>query len=517
MKRQIALCGAGCLVLILMIVCFKAFPAGAQPKQAGQSSDDPSHNWTLLDYAPAPADNPLKGFMPFYDAYGSMNAPIANDFPHSMEYFYVPLRDLMNGPNSFTFETGIEPQLQSIASRGDQAVLRVYLDYPTRSTGIPQFLLDGGLKVHKYTVFGNTMQPWDSVSPDYDDPNLVTAMTAFIAEFGRRYDGDPRIGFIELGLIGFWGEWHTWPMNGEDQETALLKARPDTKVENWMPSDQTQEQVIKSYAGAFTKTRLLMRYPVLPPAGEQASPGRLIPYGSMKYNIGYHDDSFAYNTLFGLDWYFMGRLQWTGGINKWKTAPIGGELRPEIQLSLWIDPPSRNDMEDFSTAVDDSHVSWLIAHSLYVSRSVVAGTPIYKAAVLGAQHMGYEFTISAVKLPNIQASDPLQVDLRIQNRGVAPFYYDWPLELGVLDRTGNLVATYSPGWTLSSLLPSAAGQAPYTEWTYSNSDPHLMAGTYTLLLHVINPLSNGKPLKFANATQDANRPGWLTLGTFNVQ
>src|SRR5258708_2777818 len=154
MKRQIALCGVGCLVFAFIIVSLKVFPVGAQPRRMGQSSTEPSYTWTLLDYAPAPADNPLKGFMPFYDAYGSMNAPIANDFPHSMEYFYIPLRDLMSGPYSFTFETGMEPQLQSIASRGDQAVLRVYLDYPTRTSGIPQFLLDGGLKVHKYTAFG---------------------------------------------------------------------------------------------------------------------------------------------------------------------------------------------------------------------------------------------------------------------------------------------------------------------------------------------------------------------------
>src|SRR5258708_31656303 len=363
MKRLLSL--SLILSLVFIAVTRSFFVATMQAHSQGE--------WTALDYAPAPADNPLKGFMPFYDAYGSADTPIANDFPHSMEYFYVPLRDLMNGPGNFTFATGMEPQLQSISSRGHQAVMRVYLDYPTRPTGIPQYLLDEGLKVHHYTFFGNSLQKTDSVSPDYDDPQLVRAMEAFIAAFGRRCDGEPRIGFIELGLIGFWGEWHTWPMDGNTQETAVLKSVPNPKVENWMPSDQTQEQIIKTYAGAFTKTRLLMRYPVLPPSGEQASPGRLIPYGSLKYNIGYHDDSFASNTLFGLDWSFMGRLEWTGGLNNWKTPPTAAELRPALQLTLSIPPPSRNDMEDFGAAVDDSHVSWLIAHSLYVSRSVVAG------------------------------------------------------------------------------------------------------------------------------------------------
>ncbi len=148
-------------------------------EQVAQGMDSPvvtGSEWVTMDYAPAPADNPLKGFMPFYDAYGSRNAPIANDFPHSMEWFYVPLRNLMTGPDSFTFETGIEPQLQSIASRGHQAVLRVYLDYPTHPTGIPQFLLDEGLEVHPYTFFGNSLRSTDSVSPNYDDPRLVAAL-----------------------------------------------------------------------------------------------------------------------------------------------------------------------------------------------------------------------------------------------------------------------------------------------------------------------------------------------------
>src|SRR5690349_8983289 len=218
-------------VIILGLLC-----SACQPTPA--STVETPDRMVTLDYAPAPADNPLKGFMPFYDAYSSRLNPMANDFPHSMEWFYVPLRNLMNGPDSFTFDTGLEPQLESISGRGHQAVFRVYLDYPGRPTGIPQFLLAGGLKTRPYTFFGNS--PGASVSPDYDDPRLVSALENFIKAFGKRYDGDSRIGFITVGLIGFWGEWHTWPMDGYTQETSLLKARADPAEENWMPSDETQ-------------------------------------------------------------------------------------------------------------------------------------------------------------------------------------------------------------------------------------------------------------------------------------
>lgn len=501
--KKLLLMLVSCFLVLTNVVILKAQAEDAAP--------------TVLDYAPAPADNPLKGFMPFYDAYGSHDSPIVGDFPHSMEWFYVPLRNLMNGMDSFTFETGMEPQLQSIASRGHQAVMRVYLDYPSKPSGIPQFLLDGGLEVRPYTFFGNSLRSNDSVSPNYDDPQLVAALENFITAFGSRYDGDPRLGFVTIGLIGFWGEWHTWPMDGYTQSTGVYQALPDPNEANWMPSQETQARVLTAYDNAFNTTRLLLRYPMLPERGRSAGPGRSVEYGSIVMNMGYHDDSFAYNTLFGEDWYFMGKMQWAGGLDKWQTEPIGGELRPEIQLSVWNDPPTRNDVEDFSAAVDDTHVSWLIAHHLFTTRSLTAETPAYQAALAGARRMGYEFYVSAVTLPDTTTSAPLDVTLRIQNTGVAPFYYDWQTELGVLDASGNLVAQYNPDWHLPGLLPAETGEIPYTEWQYHNDAPQLQAGQYTLVLHVINPLAGGESLRFANTTQDADLDGWLTLGTFAVQ
>jgi hypothetical protein len=478
-------------------------PAPTTPAVPTQTAPD----WIIQDYAPqaAPADNPLKGFMPFTDAYSSQTTPIANDFPHSLEWFYVPLKNLMNGPDSFTFETGLEPTLNDIAGRGHQAVFRVYLDYPHRFSGIPPFLIESGLQVRPYSFFGNL--PGESLSPDYDDPKLIEALESFIAEFGRRYDGDPRLGFITVGLIGFWGEWHTWPLDGYTEDRS-----PE---EDWMPSQETQVRILKDFDQAFNQTKLLVRYPMGQLSGLPAVAGRRAPYASTSLNIGYHDDSFAYETLFGYDWYFMGKMQWRGALDIWRTEPIGGELRPEIQLGIWLDPP-RPDSEDFSLAVDTTHVSWLIAHALFTSRAV--GGEVYQRAEAGARRMGYELFVSAIKLPDqVNASEPFPVDLRIQNTGVAPFYYDWPIQLGVLDSSQRLVVTWDTPWKLSSVLPPVDRDKLYTEMSYTHPSSGLQAGTYTLLLRVVNPLSNGKSLKFANQKQDQDLAGWLTLGAFTIQ
>lgn len=45
-------------------------------------------------YAPGPADNPLKGFVPY--------AGQGRAFPHSLEFAYLPLASLMTGPATAT-------------------------------------------------------------------------------------------------------------------------------------------------------------------------------------------------------------------------------------------------------------------------------------------------------------------------------------------------------------------------------------------------------------------------------
>jgi hypothetical protein len=41
-------------------------------------------------------------------------------------------------------------------------------------------------------------------TPNYGSPALTTALVQFVEALGRKYDGDNRIAFIHLGLLGFW-------------------------------------------------------------------------------------------------------------------------------------------------------------------------------------------------------------------------------------------------------------------------------------------------------------------------
>ena len=130
-------------------------------------------------------------------------------------------------------------------------------------------------------------------------------------------------------------------------------------------------------------------------------------------------------------------------------------------------------------------------------------------AVTGERRLGYEFYVASTVLTPDAAKGELSVLVSLRNLGVAPFYADWAVELGALDKQGK-VTTWRPGWKLTGLLPDA----PDRRWEFTVDTRPLAPGDYRLLLRVPNPMPNGRPLRFANRAQDQHLPGWLTLGGF---
>ncbi|NIK70807.1 S-layer homology domain-containing protein [Paenibacillus sp. BK720] len=460
-----------------------------------------------LTYQNAPVDNPLKGLLPFYDASEESYFTEGDDWrdrgtqlPYSMEFFYLPLNKLMNNLNDFNW-TELDKRLEAVASRGNQAVFRVYLDYPNKPSGIPQFLLDEGLETYAYSEYNNGKDA-ASLAPNYNDEHLMGALDNFIEALGARYDGDPRIGFLTIGLIGFWGEWHTYPYDG------------NIKSPNLMPTDANLKRVLTDMDNAFNETQLVLRYPM-----DNST------LKTKNFDVGYHDDSFAFQTLppslGGQGWHFWGRVNDAGVTDFWKSNSMGGEMRPEIQLKMWNnDPPVYNEPsapiegaqgEDYYTSLNLTHASWLITQGVF--QTPLESEPLARAAE-GSRRLGYEYYVPATYL---DASDGnLKVGVELENRGVAPFYYDWKVELAAKSDNG-IVKIWEPGWDLKDLLPNTNG-FDNNKLFESTSNPALSNGSYQILMRYVNPLeainADAKKFRFANAEQ--NSDGWLELGSVDV-
>ncbi|MFC4597124.1 S-layer homology domain-containing protein [Cohnella hongkongensis] len=460
-----------------------------------------------LEYRNAPADNPLKGFLPFYDASEEAYFTEGDDWrdrpsqlPYSLEFFYLPLSKLMNNLNDFSW-TELDRRLEAVASRGNHAVFRVYLDYPNKPSGIPQFLLDEGLQTYEYTEYNNGKDA-TSLAPDYNDEKLMGALENFIQALGARYDGDPRVGFIMIGLIGFWGEWHTYPYDGNIQSP------------NLMPSDANLKRVLAAMDDAFDRTQLVLRYPM---------DNSVLK--TKNFDVGYHDDSFAFQTLppslGGQGWHFWGRVNDAGVTEFWKKNSMGGEMRPEIQVKMWDnDPPIYNEPstpiegaqgEDYYTSLNLTHASWLIAQGIF--QTPLAPVPLARAAE-GSRRMGYEYYVPAAYL---EASDgALKVGVELENRGVAPFYYDWKVELAAKSGEG-IVSIWEPGWDLKGILPNTNG-FDNNKLFESTDNPALSNGSYEIWMRYVNPLEtvNADANKFRFANVEQNGDGWLRLGSVEV-
>ncbi len=69
-----------------------------------------------------------------------------------------------------------------------------------------------------YTEFGG------GFSPDYENKDLQSGLPKLIKALGERYNSNPRIAFVRVGLLGYWGDWH--------RHRRLIE--PISKVGNWV-------------------------------------------------------------------------------------------------------------------------------------------------------------------------------------------------------------------------------------------------------------------------------------------
>jgi hypothetical protein len=191
-------------------------------------------------------------------------------------------------------------------------------------------------------------------------------------------------------------------------------------------------------------------------------------------------------------------------LNKWKKHPIGGEIRPEVWGQIFDAKPTHKQAQDFTKCVQQTRASWLMDSGMFNKKQ---SADRVQRATEAVQRMGYDFYVQSARIDWTDAQQ-IEVELQVLNNGVAPFYYDWSMELAVLSSTGGLLKTFPVDWKLNTIAPSTPPEIMKTTLLMQD----LPDSAAKLALRVVNPLPKGKALRFANADQDADAAGWLTLG-----
>ena len=346
--------------------------------------------------------NPLKGLAggPRY----SQKSPLPNSVPSAIEFYNVGLDEIMIGDNLFNW-TIHDKLLQESASRKMHAVLSVFIHWPGRELRLPPHLKDIPLFDTKN----------GGKSPNYGDSRLLTALQQFITAWGKRSDGDTRIAAIHVGLLGFWGEGHTYP------DSTLVPESSKVSVAQW-------------YRQSFTTTQIQARYP-----------------GPNAAGFGLYDGSLAYSTLDGaanggknVSWFTYRQILDAKQTNMWKSNIMGGETRPELQKIIFTDTyPARTEYhQDYKECIDALHLSYALHHDAFQNGGYT-GNMLQNANKIHA-YMGYAFFVSKVAAypSTLSTTQAVDVSVDITQFGVAPFYYDLKI---VLECGNGVVKSKIPG------------------------------------------------------------------------
>ncbi|MCF7709132.1 MAG: DUF4832 domain-containing protein [Verrucomicrobia bacterium] len=235
--------------------------------------------------------------------------------------------------------------------------------------------------------------PSDMQEDDYSSDQFKQRVMRLISRLGECWDNDPRVAWVQMGIIGKWGEHHS---PGVSQEMQKLMGDAFTK--------------------AFRNKLVTVRH----------------PWEFESYEFGIYWDSWAH---------IQQVRKHGGGIEKlgtrWQTRPMGGECA--YNWGRWKEQPG-DDPND--TLQDTDHRSFLIntirrfhCNNLGWVAEYDPTDPIVRSGAGEVQKaFGYRFILEEFEYPaEICPEEAFDIVFKVRNTGSSPFYADWPVEISLLD------------------------------------------------------------------------------------
>lgn len=341
--------------------------------------------------------------------------------------------------------------------KGVAHIIRFRMDVPsTRGRAqmqIPQWLydlIDGDGTWYDTTEIGR------GFSPNYSNPILIAEHERFLQEFGARYNNDPRVAFIQLGSVGHWGEWHTWPTGSGE-----------------FPPEEVANQYMRHYVENLDQKMLGIRRP--------------FAYATQN-NFGYFNDRIGHtpttdqwlfwinNGMHYENWYDGRSYPETAVPDFWQTSYSAGEFGSGNAL-LWL---GDGEIEETLRQVKLSHTSWI---GPCTPANVRNDAPELANVQRLLKTIGYRFVIESVTHQDtVNGGEALAIQMVWNNKGVAPFYFPWPVEVGLARSNGDLALWSLSDLDIRGLLPGEHGTSFELE-----IPADFAPGSYSLVVAILDP------------------------------
>jgi hypothetical protein len=408
----------------------------------------------------------------------------------SVGFQYLAWKDFEPINGTFDFNK-VEEILARPGSKGKHFVLRLYCEWhhSNPTSDCPPWI---------YSQVGVRRLRGDNGAAltDFNDPRYLDQAVQAIQALAQRYDGDPRVHAFQLGVLGNWGEWHTFGFKQNGVEYKI--------------SDASQNRILQAYKTYFTKSPLQGRYPWREPMKSAGF-------------IGYHNDFFLPNN--GHSNEFDSALA-AGG--QWRNGPVGGEVPPRSSSEATVEKRALYTMGVGQSMIQTGRYSTMKPGSFRVN----AGDPYYADYMRLHRMMGYNFRIDQAVFSDVVGAAQTTVAVRLDGRniGVARLYRPWTAEFALLDAQGRVIARTiaKASVDLGAVMPGGTFSL-----AASLSRSGVAAGSYRLGVRLIQPgAGNPKPkswgldarnayILFANdvtvidgqwAADHALAGGWSVLG-----
>lgn len=352
---------------------------------------------------------------------------------------------------------------------------------------------------------GAMVDPADKNTPitgGYFHPDFPGRVQQLVKKLGEAWDNDPRVAYVEMGIVGEWGEHHDpdlstyWPPHDE----------PDHVVNRtWAPG---LEKVLgDAFKAAFPNKKVMVRY----------------AYEFKDYEFGIYWDSWSQK-----DEEVRGYQEMMKLTDRWKTQPIGGEI-------TW-NWGSLQKFKSFEQVVNDPEFYTLTLHQIRnlhanhlggITWANFKDTAFQRNANALQQAMGYRFVIDKVDYPTkLENGRESEISIQLTNTGSSPFYYNWPVQLYLLD-----VDSKKPVWSQNLKEVDIRNWMPGDDWdstksVYRQAAPAVKvqsklmldkvpAGKYILALSIADPYGGKPSVRFANLSY--LNGGYTALGYIGVE
>lgn len=403
--------------------------------------------------------------------------------PEASKYVYNRYNwsDIEKSRGVYDWST-IDAELAAAKARGGKFGFRIMsLHFGGPGSAVPSYLQGeaGG-----FWASDNGRSFW---VPDWNSPAYLSRVEAFMAAAGQRYANDPRLGLMDIGFYGNWGEWHTWPLSYP--RGSLTTATP-----------ATQKRLIDAQINAMPNKRWLMLHGNNDVQwGVEYAMG--LRHGRDQLAVGWRNDSFGQHNMDGMRDYDRA---WAKMKEQWRVAPAVGEyagIRPGD--GKFVDAAVRQTRE--------YHVA------MQSNGNMPIGPENYSQAErdamqLAAKLSGFRFQLEAVTAPtSITRGTTFSLAASWRNVGVTPAYEPWLVTYQLRNRSTGTVAWQSrSGLDLQKFLPGSQVQ------TDALSVPASLAtGEYDLTVVTVDRDAYYAPLQLA--LQNRLADGAYRLGAVTVR